>query len=70
MKVEAYIHSLKDHKNNRHVLGEVEIIKQIGDNQYLAEYRGVRCTCNFQSLCRAVLCRRCVRNHGGPKCVR
>ena len=47
MKVEAYIHSLKDHKNNRHVLCEAEIIKQIGDNQYLAEYRGVRCTAIF-----------------------
>ena len=26
MKVQAYIHSLKDHVNNRHVLGEAEII--------------------------------------------
>ena len=50
MKVEAYIHSLKDHKNNLHVLGEAEIIKQIGDNQYLAEYRGVRCTAIFNSF--------------------
>ena len=50
MKVEAYIHSLKDHKNNRHVLGVAEIIKQIGDNQYLAEYRGVRCTAIFNSF--------------------
>ena len=32
MKVEAYIHSLKDHANNRHVLGEAEIICQLGDN--------------------------------------
>lgn len=47
MKVEAYIHSLKDHKNNRHVLDKAEIIKQIGDNQYLEEYRGVRCAAIF-----------------------
>ena len=47
MRVEAYIHSLKDHKNNRHVLGEAEIIKCIGDNLYLAEYNGVRCTAIF-----------------------
>lgn len=47
MKVKAYIHSLKDHANNRHVLGEAEIIRQIGDNQYLAEYNGVRCTAIF-----------------------
>ncbi len=47
MKVEAYIHSLKDQANNRHVLGEAEIIECIGDNQYLAEYNDVRCTAIF-----------------------
>jgi len=47
MKVEAYIHSLKDHTNDRHVLGEAEIIKKIGDNLYLAEYRGVQCAAIF-----------------------
>ena len=47
MKVKAYIHSLKDHANNLHVLGEAEIMKRIGDNLYLAEYNGVRCTAIF-----------------------
>lgn len=47
MKVEAYIHSLKDHKHDRHVLGEAEILQQIGDNLYLAEYNGIRCTAIF-----------------------
>ena len=47
MKVKAYIHSLKDHVNNRHVLGEAEIIKCIGDNLYLAEVNGVQCTAIF-----------------------
>ncbi len=47
MRVKAYIHSLKDKENDRHVLGEAEIIKKIGDNQYLAEYNGVRCTAIF-----------------------
>lgn len=47
MRVEAYIHSLKDHVNNRHVLGEAEIIKCIGDNLYLAEVNGLRCTAIF-----------------------
>ena len=47
MKVKAYIHSLKDHKHNRHVMGEAEIIEQIGDNLYLAEVNGVRCTAIF-----------------------
>ena len=40
----AYIHSLKDHENDRHVLGEATIIKKIGDNLYLAEVNGVKCT--------------------------
>ena len=47
MKVQAYIHSLKDHTHDRHVLGEVEIIRQIGDNLYLTEYNGVHCTAIF-----------------------
>lgn len=47
MKVKAYIHSLKDNEHNRHVLGEAEIIRQIGDNLYLAKYNGIRCTAIF-----------------------
>lgn len=47
MKVKAYIHSVKDHKHNSHVRGEAEIIRQIGDNLYLAEVNGVRCTAIF-----------------------
>lgn len=47
MKVKAYIHSLKDRKNDRHVLGEAEIIRRIGDNLYLAEVKGVHCTAIF-----------------------
>lgn len=47
MKIRAYIHSLKDQVHDRHVLGEAEIIQQIGDNLYLAEYNGIRCTAIF-----------------------
>lgn len=47
MEVEAYIHSLKDHKNNRHVLGKAEIIRKIADNLYLANCNGVSCTAIF-----------------------
>ena len=47
MTVEAYIHSLKDKVSDRNVLGKAEIIESIGDNLYLAEYRGVRCTAIF-----------------------
>ncbi len=47
MKVMAYIHSLKDKEHDRNVLGEAEIIRKIGDNSYLAEYNGIRCTAIF-----------------------
>ncbi len=47
MKVKAYIHSLKDHEHDRHVMGEAEIVDQISDNLYLAEVNGVRCTAIF-----------------------
>lgn len=47
MKVQAYIHSLKDRKNDRNVLGRAEIIRQIGDNLYLAEVNGIYCTAIF-----------------------
>lgn len=47
MKIKAYIHSLKDQEHDRHVLGEAEIIQQIGNNLYLAEYNGIRCTAIF-----------------------
>lgn len=47
MRVMAYIHSLKDKEHARHVLGEATIIKSIGDNLYLADYNGVKCTAIF-----------------------
>ncbi len=47
MKVKAYIHSLKDREHDRNVLGDAEIIERIGDNLYLAEVNGVRCTAIF-----------------------
>ena len=47
MKVQAYIHSLKDRGRDRNVLGEAEIIRKIGENLYLAEVKGVRCTAIF-----------------------
>jgi len=47
MRVQAFIHSLKDKEHDRHMLGDAEIIERIGDNLYLAEYNGVRCTAIF-----------------------
>ena len=42
---ECYIHSLS--KDGKHQLGEATIIRRLGDNDYLAEYRGVRCHAIF-----------------------
>jgi len=44
-KCECYVHSLKKDEQNQ--LAEATIIKKIGDNLYLAEYNGVRCTAIF-----------------------
>lgn len=44
-KCECYIHSLqKDGKPN---LGMATIEKRTGDNQYVADYNGVKCTAIF-----------------------
>jgi hypothetical protein len=40
-KCECYIHSLKQGEKN--VLAEATIIKRLGDNDYLADYNGVKC---------------------------
>ena len=47
MIIEAYIHSLGDSARHRHVLVEAKILGRIGDNLYLAEYNGIRCTAIF-----------------------
>jgi len=44
-KRECYIHSLK--KGEEHVLAEATIIRRLGDNDYLADYGGVKCHAIF-----------------------
>ena len=39
------LHSLKQGEKN--VLGEATILKRLGDNDYLAEYNGVKCHAMF-----------------------
>ncbi len=56
MTVQAYIHSLKDTKTDRHVLGTAKIIRQIDENLYLAEYNGIRCTAIFNPFVGRILC--------------
>lgn len=40
MKVKAMVHSQKD-------IRDCEIVEKVGDNQYIAEYRGTLCTAIF-----------------------
>ena len=47
MQVMAYIQSLEDNETGCPVLGEATILEKIGDNRYLAEYNGVKCTAIF-----------------------
>jgi hypothetical protein len=50
-KCECYIHSLKQGEQN--VLAEATIIKRLGDNDYLADYNGVKCHAMFNPfVCR------------------
>ena len=47
-KCECYIHSLK--QGDKNVLGEATILKRLGDNDYLAEYNGVKCHAIFNTF--------------------
>ena len=47
VKCDCYVHSLKDRKTDTNHLGEATIIKEIGDNLYLADYNGIKCTAIF-----------------------
>lgn len=40
MKVKAMVHSQKD-------IRDCEIVEKVGDNQYIADYRGTLCTAIF-----------------------
>ena len=44
-KCPCFIHSLKQGEKN--VLAEATIIKRLGDNDYLADYDGVKCHAIF-----------------------
>ena len=44
-RCECYIHSLK--QDGKNVLAEATILKRLGDNDYLADYNGVKCHAIF-----------------------
>lgn len=46
-KTIAYIHSLKDKKNDINVFGEATITEHIDNNNVIAEYNGVKCRAIF-----------------------
>jgi len=44
-KCECYVHSLK--QDGKNTLAEATIIERLGDNDYLADYNGVKCHAIF-----------------------
>lgn len=64
-KCECYIHSLK--QGEKHVLGEARIIKRLGDNDYLAEYNGVRCHAISIRLSGSSLWTMCTGSFASPR---
>ncbi len=63
MQVTAYIRSLKDIENDRHVLGEATILEKVGDNLYLAEYNGVHARRSSISSLGATTSMTCTASH-------
>ena len=47
-KCECVIHSLTQGEKNR--MAEATILKRIGDNQFIADYNGVKCTAIFNAF--------------------
>ena len=47
-KCECYIHSLKQGESG--TLAEATIIRRLGDNDYLADYNGVKCHAQYNSF--------------------
>lgn len=45
---ECYIHSLKT--DGKNVLAEATILERLGENDYLAEYNGVKCLAIFNPI--------------------
>ncbi len=47
MKTQAYIQSLNIGKMQPEVMDEVTILEQVGDNDYIVDYKGVKCHAIF-----------------------
>lgn len=46
-KIQAYIYSLNRGKENSTEMDEIIILKQIGNNDYIVDYKGVKCHALF-----------------------
>ncbi len=47
MKTQAYIQSLNIGKMRPEVTDEITILEQVGDNDYIVDYKGVKCHAIF-----------------------
>jgi hypothetical protein len=55
-KCPCYIHSLK--RDGQNILAEATILKRLGDNDYMADYNGVKCHAIFNPFAGRLLCGR------------
>lgn len=46
-KAQAYIQSLNVGKINPEVMDEITVLEKVGDNDYIVDYKGVRCHALF-----------------------
>ncbi len=47
MKTQAYIQSLNKDKMRPEVMDEITILEKVGDNDYIVDYKGVKCHAIF-----------------------
>ncbi len=47
MKTQAYIQSLNIGKMRPEVTDEITILEQLGDNDYIVDYKGIKCHAIF-----------------------
>lgn len=46
-KTQAYIQSLNKGKMQPEVMDEITVLEKVGDNDYIVDYKGVRCHALF-----------------------
>ncbi len=46
-KTQAYINSLNKGKMQPEVMDEITVLEQVGDNDYIVDYKGVKCHALF-----------------------